>query len=130
MVYILDTHPLVWYLEGSRLLPPRVKTLLLNDTSLKVVPSIVLAEMVYLYARNRIATDAHRALRFIQSSRNCLIYPLDENVIEKLTPDLDIHDGIICATACVYRDDLGQNVAVITKDRMIAARGLIPVIWQ
>ena len=41
----------------------------------------------------------------------------------------DIHDKIIVATALLYRDVLRQEVAVGTKDEMIAGSGLISVIW-
>jgi len=42
---------------------------------------------------------------------------------------LDIHDAIIVATALFHRDDLGETVAVITRDAMIAASGLVPIVW-
>lgn len=60
---------------------------------------------------------------------NVVVYPLDEHVVEKLPTNLDIHDGIILSTALVYRDVLRQDVAVVTKDEMITASGLIRVIW-
>jgi PIN domain nuclease of toxin-antitoxin system len=130
MVYVIDTHSLIWFLEGSRRLPSKAKALLLDDNHFKVIPSIVLAEMFYLYSKHRIVTHVKRASEMIQASRNCIVYPLDENVIEKLSPELDIHDGIICATALVYRDVLGHDVAVITKDETIAEKGLVKTVWS
>jgi len=60
---------------------------------------------------------------------NVVVYPLDEQVVDKLPTALDIHDGIIVATALVYRDVLRHEVAVVTKDEMIAVSGLIEIIW-
>jgi hypothetical protein len=54
---------------------------------------------------------------------------LDAEIVKLLPLGLDIHDGIIVATALYYRDVLGENTALITKDAAIAASGLVPVIW-
>ena len=43
--------------------------------------------------------------------------------------ELDIHDAIIVATAKVFRDVLGEEVRIITKNAQIAASGLIPIVW-
>ena len=46
-----------------------------------------------------------------------------------LPTTLDIHDAVIVGTALVYRDLLGQQVALITKDAAITTSGLVPVVW-
>jgi hypothetical protein len=91
--------------------------------------SIVLAEITYLYERKRIATPASEIRTRLIAANNVIVYPLDEQVVDKLPTALDIDDGIIVATALLYRDVLRQEVAVVTKDEMIAGSGLINVIW-
>lgn len=65
----------------------------------------------------------------VTAAENCTLYPLDELVAARVTGDLDLHDAIIVATALVYRDVLGEAVAMVTKDEKIANSGLIPVVW-
>ena len=45
------------------------------------------------------------------------------------THALDIHDGIIVATALMAASTHGQPVALITRDAQITASGVVPVIW-
>jgi hypothetical protein len=87
------------------------------------------AEITYLYERKRIATPASEIRKRLIAANNVVVYPLDEQVVDKLPTALDIHDGIIVATALLYRDVLRQEVSVVTKDEMIAGSGLINVIW-
>jgi hypothetical protein len=65
----------------------------------------------------------------IAGATNCVVYPLDETVVEHLPTTLNIHDAIIVATALVFRDVLGETSAVITKDTDITVSGLVNVVW-
>ena len=129
MIYVTDTHPFVWLLEGNtRLYQPAQQAF--DDTQAQIViPTIVLTEIKFLYSRGRILVDLPAALAHIAASANCRIQPLDEVVLDKLPTTLNIHDAIIVGTALVYRDVLGENVALITKDQEITASGLIPILW-
>ena len=89
----------------------------------------MLAEISFLYARSRISVNIQGVLDHIVSARNCTIYPLDEAVAQHMPVSLDIHDGIIVATAIVFRDIMDQDVAVVTKDTQISASGIIDVVW-
>ena len=129
MILILDTHPVVWFLEASSRLSSKAQQAISDPSSQLIIPSIVLAEITYLYERKRIATPASEIRTRLIAANNVVVYPLDEQVVDKLPTALDIHDGIIVATALLYRDVLRQEVAVVTKDEMIAGSGLINVIW-
>lgn len=94
-----------------------------------IIPSIVLAEVWYLYHRNRIATKPEQIRDRILSASNCSVYPLDEAVLELLPVGFELHDAIIVATACLYADVLDQAVQLITCDRTIAAAGLVETLW-
>lgn len=129
MTYIADTHPVVWFLEGNPRLGANARALLANPQTRLVIPTIVLAEIHFLYARRRIGVDVRAVLTSIANAANCVVYPLDQTVVSLLPTNLEIHDAIIVATALVFRDVLGEQVAIITKDREIAASGLVPTVW-
>jgi len=129
LTYILDTHPLVWFLEASPRLSAVARAAISDPASQLVIPSIVLVEISYLYARKRIATDVGAVRRRILTATNCVAYPLDEQVVEHIPTNLDIHDAIVVATALVYRDVLRQQVTVITKDEAIRQSRLVEVLW-
>jgi PIN domain nuclease of toxin-antitoxin system len=129
MTYVIDTHPLVWFLEGSPRLSTAAQNALIDTTAQVVVPTIVLAEITFLYARHRIAIDLPHVLAHMASAANCLVYPLDVAVVERLPTTLNIHDAIIVATALVFRDVLSESTAVVTKDADITTSGLVNVLW-
>jgi predicted nucleic acid-binding protein len=95
MTSVVDTHALVSFLEGSSQLSMASRNAL-SDTAAKVViPTIVLAEITFLYARRRIAIDLPPVLAHIANAANCLVYPLDRAVVERLPTTLNIHDAIV-----------------------------------
>jgi len=129
MIHVLDTHPLVWHLEGNPRLSRIVQQILSAPETQLVIPSIVLAEMWHLYHRKRIRTSPDEVRSRVLSASNCLVYPLDEAVLELFPPDLDIHDAIIVATTRVYWEVLKQPVRLITCDRMITESKLVQTVW-
>jgi PIN domain nuclease of toxin-antitoxin system len=57
MTYVLDTHPVVWFLESSRRLSVRAGTVLRDPSHTFILPTIVLVEITYLYTKGRIDVD-------------------------------------------------------------------------
>lgn len=51
--YVLDTHPLVWYLEGNPRLSPKAKAAIDDQGSDQVLPIIALAEATFFVERGR-----------------------------------------------------------------------------
>lgn len=129
MTYILDTHTLVWFLEANPRLSSAARQALVDPSTKLVVPTIVLAEVAFLYPRKRIAVGLQAVLARLTTTPNCVVYPLDHLVVERLPSQLDIHDAIIVATGLVFRDLLGESTAVITKDAQITNSGLVQVVW-
>src|SRR3989339_244532 len=125
MHFVVDTHVLVWFFEGNKRLSQRVKEILEDEVNLLVIPSIVLAEIKYLCQSGRISVNLEKIINVLESDTRCTIYPLDLSVIEKLPLNLDIHDGIICATALVYKEFLKEEACLVTKDEKIIKSGLI-----
>ena len=90
---------------------------------------MVLLEIAYLYSRRRIPLDLPSVLNHLNSAVNCTIAALDEDVIRYFPDGLDIHDAAIISTALYYRDALGEDVTVLTKDNAITNSGLVTVLW-
>jgi len=129
MTYVVDTHALVWFIEGNARLGATAKQALTDPRAELVVPTIVLAEIVHLYARKRTEVDLGSVLTRVANASNCSVYPLDEAVVERLPAALDIHEAIIVATALVFREVLEKDTLIISKDAEIANSGLVSVVW-
>ena len=129
MIYVLDTHPMIWFVSRDPRLSPAAKTAMLNPASALVVPTMALVEVQFLYAKRRIPVAPAAIRQKILGSANCKIHPLDEQVVSQIPTSLNIHDSIIVATALVYRDIFHQPVTLITKDSEISRSGLIQTLW-
>lgn len=129
MTYISDTHALVWLLEGDPQLSLNALQAFSDPNAEVVIPTIVLAEIQFLYARQRIGTALHDVLTYVRQTPNVQVHPLDEQVVALLMPALRIHDAIIVATGLVYRDILRRPTAVLTRDARIISSGLIQTVW-
>ncbi|MBM4032792.1 MAG: type II toxin-antitoxin system VapC family toxin [Planctomycetes bacterium] len=129
MTYVVDTHALVWFLEKNRRLSPAARAAMKDPTAELVIPTIALAEIAHLYPRKRIRVDLSGVFTHVAAASNCIIYPLDEAVVERLPAALSIHDAIITATALVLREALDPDTSVITRDAEIRTSGLVRVVW-
>ncbi len=130
-VYVLDTHVLVWYLDDDPRLSRRVRRILeleVEDVIL-VIPTIVLAEIKHLFAKKRIGISFNRVNDALREDHRVRIHPFDFSCVEVLNTEFDLHDGMIVATAILFRDSLNKDTAVITKDEKIIKSGIIKTIW-
>lgn len=113
--YIIDTHALVWFFTEDSRLPKRIFDILRDNETEVIIPSIVLAEFMYI-ARKLPNIHFGLILKQIKLSRNCVIYPLNLMVIEemlKINKALEMHDLIIVAAARLL------GVSILTKDKEI-----------
>jgi PIN domain nuclease of toxin-antitoxin system len=129
MIYIVDTHALVWFLEGDDRLSIAARKALEDAAAQVVVPSIVLAEIAFLYDRHRITIDVPEVLAHIGNTPNCIVYPLDEALVSYFPAKLNIHDAIIVGTALLFRDLVDGSVSLVTKDGEVSRSGLVDVVW-
>jgi PIN domain nuclease of toxin-antitoxin system len=129
MIHVTDTHALVWYLNDDARLSEAARAVFTDPNAHIVIPTLVLAEIAFLHVRGRITTDVSAVLNLLPTLANCTIAPFDEVTARHIPTNLDIHDAIIVATAIVYRDVLGEDVTVITRDGEITNSGIINVLW-
>ncbi len=91
-----------------------------------IVPTIVLAEIIYLCEKKKVSINIKDALDKIKDSSNYIPYNLNLQILEKLSdiPNIhDMHDRIIIATAVM------TNSILITKDGEIIKSGMVRTIW-
>ena len=130
--YVLDTHALVWHLEGNPKLGPRARQVLEDPSSQMILPVIVLAEACWAIEHNRVnITSVLDLLRLVDADPRLAVVPLDYAIVS-LTTTLasvgEMHDRQIVATALRLINQ-GEQVAILTKDANITSSGLAPVIW-
>jgi PIN domain nuclease of toxin-antitoxin system len=128
MTYIVDTHILIWFLDKNKRLKPQHRQILINKGNNFVFPAIVLAEIKHLISIKRINIDFDMVLEYLSESENCVVYPVDEDVVEKMPDSLNIHDALIVGTGLVYKNILREEVGILTEDEEIATSGILPVI--
>jgi PIN domain nuclease of toxin-antitoxin system len=132
MKYILDTHALIWFLEGNSRLSPIVKAILSDATSELILPAIALAESVWIVSRGKTSIPSVDALlKVVKNDKRVFIHQLDFDVIEKsveLASINEMHDRQIVSTALVVESQ-GNQVALLTCDQNIFAAKLVTIIW-
>lgn len=131
---ILDTHALIWYLEGNPRLSHRAKKTLSQADCEMVLSVIALAEAAYLIEKSRIAIPSiSDLLTDIKEDDRIEIYPLTMEIFERsLSSDTlripELHDRFIVSTG-LYLQDIGHSVSIVSKDQTITDVGILPVIW-
>jgi PIN domain nuclease of toxin-antitoxin system len=132
MKYILDTHALIWFLEGSPRLGANAHAILSEPTSELVLPAIALAEAVWIISRGKTSiSSVETLLQSVKLDPRVVIHPLDQTVIEKtiqLSAINEMHDRQIVATALVIQVQ-GEQVALLTCDQNITAANPITIVW-
>ena len=130
--YILDTHALIWYLEGNPRLGAKAKILIDDPTSDLVLPIIALAEAVFIVERGKTSIpDSRTLLERVDADARIAVYPLDRAVLDK-TLELDgipeMHNRQIAATALLLADQ-GHTSLLITKDPYLIASPAVATAW-
>jgi PIN domain nuclease of toxin-antitoxin system len=127
-IYIIDTHPLVWYFEDSPKLSTSAKRAFYDiehGNAIGVVPTIVLAEIMHLADKKKIPISINETISKLHKSSNFGITSLDLMVILLMVPltSYEIHDRVIVATS------LSFGASLITKDEYIRQSNIVPCIW-
>jgi len=130
--YILDTHALVWYLEGNPRLGPDAKMILDDPHRELILPLIVLNEAVFMVERGHTnVPNVSSLIEAVVADPRVEIYPLNWQVFQQtltVTAIPEMHDRQIVATA-IHLRMLNHNVSILTQDRTITATGLVPIVW-
>jgi PIN domain nuclease of toxin-antitoxin system len=122
MLYILDTHVLIWYFIGSTRLTRAVKEKIEEVRSMGgrlLVPTIVLAEALSVAEKGKVTFDFPEMYHRIKAEPEFEIISFTPEIMEEVTALAipEIHDRIIVATARFYQ------AGILTKDKIIRDTG-------
>ena len=132
--YILDTHALVWFVEGNKRLSESAKAILAATDSQMVLPLIALAEATLIIEKGRTTiSDVSKFLTRVYADTRIEIFPLTLDIFERsLTPEglqiPELHDRFIVSTG-LHLQDLGDTVEIVTKDQAITDADVLTIIW-
>jgi PIN domain nuclease of toxin-antitoxin system len=130
--YIVDTHALVWHLEGNPRLGSSAKTILADPSSELVLPMIALAEACWMVEHGKSTiSNVHDLLAALDADPRVEVTPLNREILDRslgLAAIDEMHDRQIVASALVLQDK-GATVALLTRDSVIQSSGLLTVIW-
>lgn len=129
MIHVVDTHALIRHLESSAALGRIGRAILVDPGSSLVVPVIVLAEARYMSVSRKADLSWDQVLQAVLGDDRFTVYDVTLEVLDRIDTRLEMHDAIICAIAMLLRDSLGEEVAVITRDKDIRASGLVQTVW-
>ena len=128
--YVLDTHTVIWYLEGNARLGVNAKAVLDDSSSEMILPIIALCEAAHVIGKGRTKiTTPKEFLDRIELDPRFEIAPLTDEILKE-SLDLQIpemHDRLIVATA-VHVLNLGHQVSLVTCDASITASGF-SIVW-
>jgi PIN domain nuclease of toxin-antitoxin system len=132
MKYIVDTHALIWFLEGNSRLGQNTKIILSDPNSQLILPAIALAEAAWIVERGRTSIPSTEALfRILKNDPRISVYPLDRDAIEQsasLYAVGEMHDRQIVATALLLQNQ-GEAITLLTCDQNITASELVSITW-
>ena len=130
--YIVDTHALIWFLEGNPKLGDKAKNILANANSELILPAIVLAEAVWIIDKNKTSIPSvNDLLTAIDNDPRIIIYPLAQDIIATsiTIPEItEMHDRLIVATG-LFLENLGEQIALLSCDLNITQSKLLTIIW-
>jgi Uncharacterized protein conserved in bacteria len=128
MNFVTDTHSLVWYFtDDPRLSKKALKSFegTAKDGQV-IVPAVVLAEILFIAQKGRVAIDFRETVARIEALDNFEIAPLDLEVLrmaDSIEAPLEMHDKLIVATALCYDSSL------ITRDEKITKSRAVKTVW-
>jgi len=129
-IFVTDTHPLVWYLEGGigklGRHARRVYEQAEAGRSVILIPTVVMIELLYLVEFKGMRLDYEWCITEIELSDNFDFVPLDIDAmrtVRRAPSHLEQLDRWIVAAA------LSRDAPLITKDSSIIDSGAVEVVW-
>jgi PIN domain nuclease of toxin-antitoxin system len=130
--YVVDTHALVWFLEGNPRLGANARAVLQDPVSRLYLPVIALAEACWVVERGRCTIPSVAALLAdVDADPRLAVVPLDRAILDRshpLSAISEMHDRLIVATA-LQLASTGSAIPLLTCDTNITASGLVPLVW-
>jgi PIN domain nuclease of toxin-antitoxin system len=129
MIYVVDTHALTRYVEDYGKLGAAGRAIFDDPESILIVPTIALAEARFMIFKNKVQLVWAQITGTIESDHRLIPVPLTLDILNRVPDGLEMHDGIIVTTAIAFRDSMGEEVRLITRDKEIRESGLVETVW-
>ena len=128
MNYVADAHTIVWYFIDDPRLSQTARQVFEQTITAGVIiiPTIVLAEIMYISQKGRISITFEETLSHIEMSENFHIAALELDILKiaaSISNDLEMHDKLIVATALHF------DAHLITKDEQITQSKIVNTVW-
>ena len=131
--FVVDTHALIWFLEGNSRLGSKAKAVLEDPQNVLYLPVIALAEACWIVARGRTAIPkVGDLLNDIDRDPRVVVVPLDRAIVEAsdaLTVIAEMHDRLIVATVLQLSSRSSSPMSLLTVDGNITDSGVCPIVW-
>ena len=125
---VTDTHSLVWYFTEDALLSENALNAFEEslDTGSIIVPTVVLAEVMYICQKGRISLAFRETVSRLEECDNFQIVPLNVDILrtaDNIGVGMEMHDQLIIATTVYF------GVPLITRDRQIRESKMVEIVW-
>ena len=128
MNYVTDAHTIVWYFMDDPQLSQNARQAF-DETiaaGVIIIPTIVLAEIMYISQTGRSSMTFEETLAHIEMYENFRIAALELDILKvaaSISVNLEMHDKLIVATALYF------NAHLITKDEQITQSRIVNTVW-
>jgi len=132
--FVLDTHALVWYLEGNKRLSRKARNTMEALENELVLPILAPAEAVLMIERGRSSiSSVSEFMGDVYAESRIEIYPLTLEIFQRsLNRDAskipELHDRLIVSTG-LYLRDTDHTVSILTADTAITDADVIQIHW-
>ena len=129
MIYVADTHAVLWFLTDdsnlSAVAKEKFESAEQGETVI-LIASISLLELLYVCKKKKIISLFTEFLQQLENGNNYIIYDLDFEVVKQclqLDKVDEMHDRVLVATAQLI------GATLITIDRNISASHYVETVW-
>ena len=128
MNYVADAHTIIWYFIDDPRLSQNARQAFEQTLTAGVIfiPTIVLAEIMYISQKGRISMTFEETLSHIEMYENFRITALELDILKvaaTISGDLEMHDRLIVATALHF------DACLITRDEQITQSRVVNTVW-
>lgn len=117
MIAVIDTNFLARYFIDSKTIGDESKRIFEDENTFLIIPSMVIVELKYSIYRGKFPQQVVENSLELLKRGNCMLYPLDLDLINYIPFELEIHDGIIFATARIQLNNFKEEIYILTKDQ-------------
>ena len=129
MVFVTDTHSLIWYLTGDERIGKNAKRVFADLEVGKgklIISIVVLLETLVLVEKGKIKASWEEFNEKVAQFPTAVFYPIGFDIIQNIkevNQSLDLHDRILVTTAKIHK------AGIITKDKEIKRAKKVKTVW-